>query len=56
MIGVLDSGDTAEAVDADIGWITGIRTNFRGNQVSGGFCAVYRKPRRLSLKTQSSSV
>ena len=36
-IGVFDSGDATGAVDADIGWITGIRTNFRGNQFSGGF-------------------
>ena len=37
MIGVFDSGDAAGAVDADIGWITGIRTKFRGNQFSGDY-------------------
>lgn len=56
MIGDFDSGDAAGAVDADIGWITGIRAKFRGNQFSGRFPAVYRKASWLSLKTQSSSV
>jgi hypothetical protein len=37
MMGVFDSGDADGAVDADIGWITGIRAKFLGNQFSGDF-------------------